>query len=128
MRDTIHYESCEKLALHLSWRNKKLSKIFIQIISEGIERGSTDQYGFYFRLITALLKLEDSLHDWRVDAILCAQIPIIDDPSFKKEFADAYVSHFEKLMNDEPHVKVWVQTHHQFLKEPLEKAGWCLTE
>lgn len=127
IKDIVHPDALEKIVTHLAWENKKMSKMFVQILKDALDRSMAEQYTFHFRLITALLKLQDSLFEWRVDALMASIILVMEDSIMKRDDGDIYTSHVEKLAADFPAVKIWLLTHKEFIREPLSKLGWYIS-
>jgi len=124
IRESVQIEATAKIAIYLCWESKKSSKFFLNIIKDGISKGSVDQLKPHFKLLTALLGLKDSIQPFRIEAALYSHLKVIESNVFRKETTDKYVKYLVKLANKNEDVKMWLFKHKDILNEVLGEAGY----
>eukprot|EP01118_Nematostelium_gracile_P001858 TRINITY_DN11925_c0_g1_i1.p1 TRINITY_DN11925_c0_g1~~TRINITY_DN11925_c0_g1_i1.p1 ORF type:complete len:471 (+),score=137.56 TRINITY_DN11925_c0_g1_i1:68-1414(+) len=124
IREAVNIEATAKMAIHLCWDNKNASKFFINLVKEGISKGTADQFKPFFKILTALLSVKDSIQVWRIDTALYAHLKVIESNVFRKDTSDRHVKYLMKLANKNEEVKMWLFKHKEILNDVLEEAGY----
>jgi len=97
---------------------------FINTIKEGIGKAPAEQLKPYFKTLSALVGIKDSLQSWRIDSALVAHLKIIENNTHRKEACDKCVNYLVKLANKNEEAKVWLFKHKEALNDMLADIGY----
>jgi hypothetical protein len=125
VRDNVHPQAVSQLFVHFGWENLRWSRHLVGVISDGLSRATADSFGSWFELMQSFLALSDSLQEWRVDALMCCQLPIIESNITKRATIDTYVKHLEQLARNEK-VHIWCNRNHHALEKLFSEAGYYI--
>jgi len=98
----------------------------MNIIKEGVGKNGSEQFKPYFKILTAMLSLKDSITIWRIDSALCSHLQIIENNTYRRDSTDKYVKFMVKLANKNEEVKVWLFKHRDTLNDVLGEIGYRL--
>jgi hypothetical protein len=126
IREGVQVRATRDLAMHLCWESERASRMFLSILREGFTKLPTDQLGPYFKVLTSVLNLKDSLQVWRVDTAMCFHLKNMEVHIGKKENVDIHVIYLSKLSKKNELVKLWMLKHKDALNEVITGAGFEL--
>eukprot|EP01119_Soliformovum_irregulare_P021052 TRINITY_DN6926_c0_g2_i1.p1 TRINITY_DN6926_c0_g2~~TRINITY_DN6926_c0_g2_i1.p1 ORF type:complete len:2370 (+),score=711.86 TRINITY_DN6926_c0_g2_i1:42-7151(+) len=124
IREAISIDSVAKMTTHLCWENKNVSKLFINLIKDGLSKGTDEHFKSFFAILGAILDIQDSIQVWRIDAALYLHLTVIQGNAFRKDAVDTFVKYIMELANRNEQAKIWLFKHKEKLNQVLGESGY----
>jgi len=109
--DGINPKECAEIAVHLCWENEPVSNKFIDYVTHGIDVSEYDKFGPFFELGTALLTLDDSLHQKRIDNFLAKYLIVIQGNQKYRAATREAIKFLVGLAPVLPPLRMWLHNH-----------------
>eukprot|EP01090_Pellita_catalonica_P009700 TRINITY_DN2082_c1_g1_i1.p1 TRINITY_DN2082_c1_g1~~TRINITY_DN2082_c1_g1_i1.p1 ORF type:complete len:946 (-),score=239.67 TRINITY_DN2082_c1_g1_i1:53-2668(-) len=111
VKDQINLLPVAQIMQHWAWEDKRNSKVFITVLTDGISGAKMESVRPYFQVLLKLLVLEDSveLQEWRVSFSLGTIFKIITNKMTSKECVKQCIKFIKTMSETSPPVRKWLR-------------------